>query len=205
MKLFILILILSLLELIVSFTGSLVASRSFQRKSFIKAAFTTHYEELSVPTGRSITLKDITNDVAEIVRKTGVKEGVVTVLSKHSTVGITIQEFEPRFVDDARQFLIKLAPPYYPWLHNDIDFRVGPPDWPGGDEAWRNFRAGEPPNAHSHLIAMTVGTTESIPIHNSLMAIGKYQNVIVVSATNHVKQARSYPLIAVCSHTTDYP
>lgn len=165
----------------VGFTGSLAASRLFARKSFLKAAFCTHYEELSVQTGRGITLKDITQEVAEVVKKTGIKEGVVTVLSKHSTVGVTIQEFEPRFVDDARQFLLKLAPPYYPWLHNDIDYRVGPPDWPGGDEAWRNFRAGEPPNAHSHLIAMTVGTTESIPIHNSLMAIGKYQNVIVVS------------------------
>ena len=89
-------------------------------------------------------------------------------------------EFEPRFVDDARQFLLKLAPPYYPWLHNDVDNRVGPPDWPGGDEAWRTFREGEAPNAHSHLIAMVVGTSESIPVHNGALAIGKYQNIIVV-------------------------
>jgi thiamine phosphate synthase YjbQ (UPF0047 family) len=192
MKVFIWVLLSCLLEgLVVSFSGSQTASRSFVRRSFLKAAFSTHFEELSIQTGRSITLKDITQEVAEVVKKTGIKEGVVTVLSKHSTVGITIQEFEPRFVDDARQFLLKLAPPYYPWLHNDIDYRVGPPDWPGGDEAWRNFRAGEPPNAHSHLIAMTVGTTESIPIHNSLMAIGKYQNVIVVRAIDAAAAAVS--------------
>ena len=169
----------------ISDTHGFSAALSSRVRKVSAAAFVTHFEELSIPTGRSITLIDITKDLAEVVQKTGIKEGVLTVLSKHSTVGIMIQEFEPRFVDDARQFLLKLAPPNYPWLHNDIDFRTGPPDWPGGDEAWRNFRAGEPVNAHSHLIAMCVGTTESIPIHNSLMAIGKYQNVIAVSKVLH--------------------
>jgi len=59
--------------------------------------------------------------------KSEVKEGVVTVISKHSTVSVTINEMEPRLVDDTRQFLLKLAPPYYPYLHNDLDQRVGPP------------------------------------------------------------------------------
>lgn len=62
-------------------------------------------------------------DVAAFVERSGCKEGVVTVLSKHSTVGITINEMEPRFVDDVRQFLLKLAPPQYPYLHNDLDYR----------------------------------------------------------------------------------
>jgi hypothetical protein len=36
---------------------------------------------------------------------------------------------------------------------------VGPPNWPGGDEAWREFRAKEPVNAHSYLIAMLLCTS----------------------------------------------
>ena len=96
-------------------------------------------------------------DITDIVNKCLCKDGTVTILSKHSTVSVTINEMEGRLVDDTRQFLSKLAPPDYPYLHNDLDYRRGPSDWPGGDEAWRAFRAKEPVNAHSHLIAMLLG------------------------------------------------
>ena len=98
--------------------------------------------------------------MAGVLLNSGCKEGVVTVLSKHSTVSVTINEMEGRLVDDTRQFLLNLAPPSFPYLHNDLDFRNGPSDWPGGDVAWRAFRAKEPTNAHSHLIAMLLGEEE---------------------------------------------
>jgi len=142
----------------------------------------THYEELSVTTLSGVSLIDITPQVAEVVKKSEAQDGVVTILSKHSTVSVIIQEFEKRFVDDARQFLHQLAPPNKPYLHNDLDFRVGPPGWPGGDEAWRAFRAKEPVNAHSHLLAMVLGTSESVPLSGGAMKIGTYQNIIVVDA-----------------------
>ncbi|KAJ1454079.1 hypothetical protein M885DRAFT_465600 [Pelagophyceae sp. CCMP2097] len=149
-------------------------------------AFVTYYEELAVPTGRGVSMVDITASIKECVAKSGCKEGVATVLSKHSTVGVMLNEWEPRFVDDARHFLLKLAPREGPYLHNDLDSRVGPDGWPGGDEAWRTFRQGEPVNAHSHLIQFVVGTTESIPIHEGLLKIGTYQNVIAVDADGPV-------------------
>ena len=48
-----------------------------------------------------------------------------------------------RFVDDARHFLLKLAPREGHYLHNDLDYRVGPPGYGGhddqavADEEWR--------------------------------------------------------------------
>lgn len=96
------------------------------------SSFITHYEEILVQTTRGVSLVDITKDVAEILKKSECQEGVVTVLSKHSTVSVTINEMEGRLVDDVRQFLLKLAPPEFPYLHNDLDFRVGPANWPGG-------------------------------------------------------------------------
>ena len=80
-------------------------------------------------------------------------------------------------MDDTRQFLLKLAPAAYPYLHNDLHLRNGPPNWPGGDEAWR---AQEPINAHSHLLAMILGCTETLPIHNKNLMIGTWQSVIMV-------------------------
>lgn len=216
-----------------------VARPSGLSRASLRMQFVTHYEELPVTTGRTISLVDITKgaqgastrarspcarpvptrgtgaaprtsppaaDVAAAVERSGCKEGVVTVLSKHSTVSVTINEMEPRFVDDVRQFLLKLAPKEYPYLHNDLDYRcamaaawrhapspapltrfsarrrAGPPGWPGGDEAWRSFRAGEQVNAHSHLISMLMGTSESIPVHEGKLSIGTFQNVIVIDA-----------------------
>jgi len=49
-------------------------------------AFVTHFEELAVPTGRGVSMVDITKDVKDVVAKSGCKEGVATVISKHSTV-----------------------------------------------------------------------------------------------------------------------
>ena len=148
----------------------------------MSSSLVTHYEELPVSTLSGISLVDITPAVREVLQKSECREGVVTILSKHSTVSVIIQEFEARFVDDAKQFLAKLAPMYAPYLHNDLDFRTGPKDWPGGDDAWRAFRAKEPVNAHSHLLAMCLGTSESVPVSKGELKIGTYQNIIVVDA-----------------------
>lgn len=50
------------------------------------SAFVTHFEELAVPTGRGVSMVDITPEIKAIVAKSGCKEGVATIISKHSTV-----------------------------------------------------------------------------------------------------------------------
>jgi hypothetical protein len=55
--------------------------------------------------------------------------------------------------------------------------RSGPPDWPGGDAAWR---AQEPENAHSHLLSMLIGNSETIPVVDGELALGTWQSVMLV-------------------------
>ena len=145
-------------------------------KLYMGKEIVTYYEELSIPSKFGISFEDLTPGIKEVIRKSGCLEGVVTVLSRHTTCAITINELEPRLIDDARQFLLKLVPPAYPYLHNDLHLRSGPPGWPGGDEAWRKQ---EPINCHSHLIAMLLGTSESIPIHEGELKVGTWQSVIM--------------------------
>jgi len=135
------------------------------------------YEELAIKTLKGIHLTDITKDVKRIVAETGIVEGTVTILSRHTTTCVTINEMEGRLVDDIRQYFLKLVPPDYPYLHNDLHLRKGPVDWPGGDDAWREQ---EPINCHSHLISMILGTSESIPVSNGQLKIGTWQSIIVV-------------------------
>lgn len=231
----VLVLVLSLLAAASSFK---TMARPIGVKNMVKAKSSfslsaepvTAFKELSVPSGTGIALKDITSEVAAIVKQSGCEEGsswekqqqnisriissllslifsfsgVVTVMSKHSTVSVTINEMEGRLVDDVRQFFMKLAPPYYPYLHNDLDYRVGPPDWPGGDEAWRAFRATQPVNTHSHLIAMMLGTSESIPISQSKMQIGTYQNIIILDADGQVGKSRTILVQVTGTKGNDY-
>jgi thiamine phosphate synthase YjbQ (UPF0047 family) len=157
-------------------TGSRTRVRSLQ----MGLEFMTHYEEIQLGTDHGMSVFDITDQIEAIVAKSSCKEGTVTVLSKHSTVSVSINEMEGRLVDDIRQYFLSLAPPHRPYLHNDIDYRVGPSDWPGGDEAWREFRRTQPVNTHSHLIAMMLGTSECIPISDGAMKKGKYQSILVV-------------------------
>lgn len=140
----------------------------------------THYEEVQLDTDHGMSVFDITPQIEAIVESSGCQEGTVTILSKHSTVSVSINEMEGRLVDDIRQCFLNMVPPHLPWLHNDIDYRVGPEDWPGGDEAWREFRRTQPGNSHSHLIALMLGTSESIPISDGDMKKGKYQSILVV-------------------------
>ena len=82
-------------------------------------------------------------------------------------------------MDDARQFLLKLVPPLYPYLHNDLHVRFPPDDdrWKGTVEEWR---AQEPLNAHSHLIAMLLGQSVTVPICDGKMTLGTWQSILFV-------------------------
>ena len=76
------------------------------------------------------------------------------------------------------------------YQHNDINERPESEEeaqryrdngWDIDDEAelqaWRNQ---EPINAHSHLISMMLGSSESIPVVNGDMVIGQWQSVLLV-------------------------
>ncbi|CAM9232366.1 unnamed protein product, partial [Chrysoparadoxa australica] len=138
---------------------------------------TCSYSQLSISTGTGITLHDITDDIKAAITSAGVKDGSVTIFSRHTTTAVTINEMESRLVDDLKTWLLELAPPEKPYLHNDLHLRSGPKDWPGGDEAWR---AQEPINAHSHLLSMMLGNSESIPVVDGKLMMGTWQSVILV-------------------------
>jgi thiamine phosphate synthase YjbQ (UPF0047 family) len=138
--------------------------------------FVSKYVEIKVETKKGIHLSDLTPQLKALLKESGCSEGTMTVMSRHTTTAITVNEMEGRLVDDIRQWLLKLAPPEYPYLHNDLHLRNGPPNWPGGDEAWR---AQEPVNCHSHLLTMLLGSSESVPVSNGELKTGTWQSIIL--------------------------
>ena len=120
---------------------------------------------IEVDTSKGISLHDLMPAIQQAISKSGVSNGFVTVTSQHTTTAICINENEERLVDDIKVFLHRLIPPTDKYLHNDIELRDCPPD--------------EPENAHSHLAAMLLGSSEVIALVEGELVLGQYQSVML--------------------------
>ena len=59
----------------------------------------------------------ITPKVLDIVKRSGVQNGIVTVLTKHTTTGVTVNEALECLESDIENFLGRLIPEDYPYSH----------------------------------------------------------------------------------------
>lgn len=121
---------------------------------------------IELDTGRGIALHELLTEIRNAVTNSCIRNGFVTVTSQHTTTAITINEHEARLVEDVKAFLARLIPPGDSYLHNDIHLRDCPPD--------------EPENAHSHLAAMLLGSSDVIALTDGELVLGQYQSVMLV-------------------------
>jgi secondary thiamine-phosphate synthase enzyme len=120
---------------------------------------------IELETANGVSIHDITPRIKESITQSSVKDGFVTVTSQHTTTALAINENEPRLIDDIKVFLLKLIPPDDTYRHNDIHLRECPPD--------------EPENAHAHLAAMLLGSSEVIPLRGGELVLGQWQSVML--------------------------
>ena len=111
---------------------------------------------------------DITDDVDKLVKSSGVKNGFVVVFSKHTTAAIKISENEPFLLKDLATLLEKFASRNGQYQHNDFSIRTV------------NMNDGESPNGHSHCQHLLLGASETIPIVNGQMQVGRWQRIFLV-------------------------
>jgi secondary thiamine-phosphate synthase enzyme len=119
---------------------------------------------IDVKTDEGIGIYNITPQLMELLQETGIKNGQVLVFSRHTTTALAINENEERLLEDVKVYLKKLAPPAERYLHNDLHLRDVPED--------------EPMNAHSHLMAMMLSTSEVLPVVDGQLALGTWQSVL---------------------------
>ena len=120
---------------------------------------------IELTTGKEIALHDLMPEIMNIIANSEIKNGFVTITSQHTTTAIAINENEDRLVEDVKTFLARLIPSKGKYLHNDIMLRDCPPD--------------EPENAHSHLAAMLLGSSEAIALADGELVLGQYQSVML--------------------------
>jgi secondary thiamine-phosphate synthase enzyme len=119
-------------------------------------------------TREPIQFLDITDQVADVVRSAGLRDGVVTIFSRHTTASVCIQEAEPLLLEDLREFLQRAAPAHAHYRHNDFRVRTV------------HMHDDESPNGHAHCLQLMLGTSESVPVFDGELQLGTWQRVFMV-------------------------
>lgn len=98
---------------------------------------------------------NITDEVQQIVTRSGVKEGMVLVSAMHITAGVYINDAESGLIQDIDEWLEKLAP---------------------FNQNYRHHRTGET-NGDAHLKSLLVHHEVIVPITDGSLDFGPWQQI----------------------------
>ncbi len=128
---------------------------------------------LSLRTERAFHVTDVTDECLDLLAASGVREGVLSVYTPHTTCAVKINERETCFLEDLRLFLEQLVPSSAYYLHDDLSIR-DPRTLAGTPEE-------EPINGHSHIKQMLIGcSSETVPIVDGRLTLGRWQRVMFI-------------------------
>jgi secondary thiamine-phosphate synthase enzyme len=108
----------------------------------------------TVRTDDRLSVVDITDRVTDALPPDA--SGTATVIVSHTTAGIALNEAESRLLGDFETALEELVPDDG-WAHDEID-----------------------DNADSHIRALLVGASETVPVEDGSLALGTWQSVLLV-------------------------
>jgi secondary thiamine-phosphate synthase enzyme len=110
---------------------------------------------------------DITDEVAEAIRRSEIKDGTVTIFCPSSTSALTTIEYESGCVSDLRRLFDEIIPADREYAHNAR--------WGDG-------------NGHSHIRAALLGASLTVPFVGGRMTLGTWQQIIHVDFDNRPRQ-----------------
>ena len=119
-------------------------------------------------TTRAPEFIDITEDVIALARESGTRDGLVSVYTKHTTAAVKINENEPLLLRDLEAFLERAAPRDAYYGHNDFSVRTV------------NMNEDECPNGHAHCCHLLLGSSETLPLIDGDLQLGRYQRVFLI-------------------------
>lgn len=121
--------------------------------------FKVYVETIKFNTKGEVDFIDITDKVAEVVRRSGIKNGLVHIFAPHATALITLNEYTPDLLRDFEDLLEHLVPKRGHYEH--------------------------PINAHSHLRSILINPSRTVPLVDGKLLLGTWQSIIFVEADTH--------------------
>lgn len=113
-------------------------------------------------TNERLQLINITDRINEIVRRSGIRDGMVHLQSLHTTTSIFINEWQDALLYDVKSFLESMVASENGWRHNDPEYSDC-----------------ERKNADSHLRGMIMGQSLCLQVRNSAVLLGTWQSIIL--------------------------
>ena len=114
----------------------------------------SHTEYLTFNTDRKRTYINITREVENALRKSGIGEGMILISAMHITAGVYINDAESGLIKDIDDWLERLAP------YDD----------------YRHHRTGET-NGDAHLKSLLVHHQVIVPVTGGKLDLGTWQQV----------------------------
>ncbi|MDP3964779.1 MAG: secondary thiamine-phosphate synthase enzyme YjbQ [bacterium] len=118
---------------------------------------TCHQKYLSLKTSQKRELVDLTERIGAVLSASGLRRGIISVFTKHSTAGLLVTENESGLKSDFLEVLGQLDNTDY--AHNKID-----------------------DNAAAHLISGLVSPSLTVPFAEGKLALGTWQSLFLVEA-----------------------
>jgi secondary thiamine-phosphate synthase enzyme len=119
------------------------------------------HERLTLKTTEPIQIIDITGQVSDVSAATGLENGLVTLISPHTTAYVNLNEREEMLQSDMVAFLHRLVPRDGGYRHN-----LNPVD--------------DRENAHAHLMGLFMNASETIPISDGRLLLGGWQSIFFI-------------------------
>lgn len=119
----------------------------------------TYYEELHFSTKGENDMKDITNDIQNVISSSSLLEGIVCISVPGSTGSITTIEFEPGLQKDFPEAMNEIAPKNKEYAHH---------------QTWHDD------NGRSHIKASLMGPSITMPFHQGKLIHGTWQQIVFI-------------------------
>ena len=119
-------------------------------------------ETLRIVTDKRLELYNLTEKVADIVKRHDIKEGMVLLSSLHTTVALFVNEWQSALLHDIKGMLNKVVSPKDEWRHND----------PQHSDCDRM-------NADSHLRALLLGHSLTLQVSGGEVVLGQWQRILM--------------------------
>ena len=130
--------------------------------TLVSGPFHVRAETLSIDTDKALQVLDLTDEVMARVVAMGVREGIATLSSQHTTCSVFVNESQQALREDIEQFLQHIVDPATPWLHND-------PEHSDCDRM----------NAAAHVRALMLSHSLTMQISGGELVLGQWQRVLV--------------------------
>jgi secondary thiamine-phosphate synthase enzyme len=122
---------------------------------------------ISFNTSSETDIIDISSEVEDMVQSSGIENGNLLLFISGSTASLTTIEYESGVINDLKRAIEKIAPQGIQYEH---------------DSRWGDG------NGYSHVRAALLGASLNIPVRESRLLLGTWQQIVLLDFDNRPRK-----------------